>query len=84
MQIRLETVLMIRDKALDCSDASAATVLSYYNQGILLYLPMERYAAFLNWIFRLNDKAVTIEQLVCEKHTGKRDGKGILIQMTKK
>ena len=73
-----------KNKALDCTDASAKMVLSYYRQGILLWLPFSKYAPFLKWMISENDNATNPDMITCEKHTGKRDGKGILIQMIKK
>ena len=75
---------MERTKALDCTDASAKMVLSYYRQGILLWLPFRKYAPFLKWMINENDNATNPDMITCEKHTGKRDGKGMLIQMIKK
>lgn len=76
-------VPLARETALDCTELGALKVLAYYQKGISLYLPMEKYFVFIDWIFnKINGRDnIHGEQIVCEKHESIPTKGGRVIRM---
>ena len=73
--------MLNKDTSVDCTDANAGMVLSYYRRGIAVFLPFEKFGPFLNYIRTMNQKARLKEDFINEKHHGKSWDNGVIIKM---
>jgi hypothetical protein len=73
---------MIKSNAIDCTHADAKTVMSYFQRGSLIWLPLEKFTAFFKWINDMNTKQAHAHNVISDKHKGKGCDGGVLFQST--